>query len=156
MACTCDGYCNNNECNTYIATCPSNVASFSSIGTGTVIDNVHINQIRTATDNEYSRRGLSLPSWPNFPAATGLVDTITAARYNTAKSNVNSMGLGAIITSVFSGTIYASQTQEFQTDINIINKWCVCDSHCSCVPNCACDVFCDCNYHPNNSIRRNN
>jgi len=153
MACACDGYCNNNECSTYIATCPSNIASFTTIGSGTVINATHLNQIRTATDDEYLRRGLSVPSWPSYPATGGLTMSIAASRYNTAKSNVNA--LNSVITSVFSvsNIIYASQTQEFQNDINVINKYCICNTHCSCVPNCTCDVNCDCDYHPN-SLRR--
>jgi len=147
MSCSCNGYCNNAECSNHIATC-SNSYSFTAISVGLTIDNDHINQIRTAVDGAYTRRGLSLPSWPNYPAAGGFVDTITAARYNTAKTNINALHAD-LVTSVFSGNILAAHTQELQTDANTVRNECICNYNCTCNINCTCNVNCVCNYHPN-------
>ena len=143
MSCGCNGYCNNQDCSGHIAPC-SNTYSFSSVSIGTTIDDNHLDQIRAATDQSYSRRGLGLPSWPNYPVVGG--DIITAARYTTAKNNINA--LNNRVTSVFTAgnIIYASQTVELQNDCNYTRNYCICNYNCTCNINCSCNVNCVCDY----------
>lgn len=144
MACACDNYCNNQECSTHIATC-TNSYSFTSVSIGDTIDNSHIDEIRTAVDGAYTRRGIGLPTWSNFPVSTG--DDITAARYTACKTNINALHAD-LVTETFTigNLIYASYSTALQNDSNTVRNECICDYACSCNINCPCNVNCVCNY----------
>lgn len=144
MSCSCNGYCNNTDCSNHIPTC-SNSYSFTGVGTGTLINDLHMDQLYTAVNGAYTRRGLGIPSWPSFPVSVG--NTVTAARYNTTKTNINTLHAG-LVTSVFSvgALVYASQTTELQTDTNVVRNECICNYNCTCNINCTCNVNCVCDY----------
>ena len=152
--CTCNLYCNNQECSAHIFTC-SNSYSFTGVSSGLIIDDTHVNQLRSACNGAYLRRSIPYPSWPNYPASGGLVDPVTAARYTTSKNNINALHAG-LVTQTFSAgnIIYASYTTALQNDTNTVRNECVCNYNCTCNINCGCNTAdCLCNYHPN-QIRR--
>lgn len=144
MSCSCNGYCNNQDCSGHITTC-ANSYSFTAVAIGTIIDDVHMDDLYTAVNGAYTRRGLALPSWPTFPVSGG--DIVTAARYNTTKTNINALHAG-LVTSVFSvaAIVYAAETIELQTDANTVRNECICNYNCTCNINCSCNVNCSCNY----------
>lgn len=145
MSCACNGFCNNQECGTNIPTCGNSYAYTEAITAGvTVIDNSHMTELQAAVNGAYTRLGQSLPSWTGWPVSLG--DSITAARFDVVKTNINAINV--LVTSVFTAgnIIYASESNELRNDGDTIRNFCNCDYNCTCNINCTCNVNCVCDY----------
>ena len=87
MSCACNGYCNNQECSNHIPTC-ANTYGFTGVATGTIINDLHMDQLYTAVNGAYTRRGLGIPSWPSFPVSVG--KTVTEESLGLRKTDLYS------------------------------------------------------------------
>lgn len=149
MACSCDGFCNNQDCS-HIAPCSNSYPSYSLVSSGVTINSAHWNQLKDSINGAYAHYGLPNPSWPADAAPGGVIDQ---NRYeNSAKQNLNNLSFTYfgynIVSTVFSvgGVITAAGTVEIQNDANTMRNACFCNFNCTCNINCTCNVNCDCNY----------
>jgi len=149
MSCSCNGYCNNQDCGAYIAPCANSYPSYSSVTAGVTIHNAHWNQLRDSINGAYAHYGLGAPSWPTVAAGY----TIGKVYYeNYAKVYLNNLSQAYftynIVTTVFAtgGLITAAGTVEIQNDSNTMRNACYCNYNCTCNINCTCNVNCVCDY----------
>jgi len=149
MSCSCNGYCNNQEC-THIAPCANSYPGYSSVSAGVTIHSAHWNQLKDSINGAFAHYGLPNPAW-SANAYAGL--TIDKIRYeNSAKQNLNNLSQAYfaynIVTTVFSvgGLITAAGTVEIQNDSNTMRNACYCNYNCTCNINCSCNVNCVCDY----------
>lgn len=171
--CTCNAICDN-DCASNYASCVghvpycSNIFSFTSIVSGTLITAAHIRELESSINterNDIGRRfnatnpaycsaftavACTNNNFPAFPFSGGLAgdvkpddDTDDIVQANNEVSNGSGFG-GVIPSDPSAGDLisYLMYTG-IQAKINETRTICICDSHCSCNPaDCGCNGEC--------------
>lgn len=153
MSCTpwhCTNHCLCNQyCVAHAPVCSSNAYSFSnpSLGSSYLVRTYHMNQLRTAINQERSRRNLSYYS---FGPAVTTGYTVLGSHYYALRNALNSMW--NIISDTYSTTenISHSKVSTLRTRINQLRVDCVCNSNCDKHSSCSCHGNCGNNYSDEN------
>jgi len=138
--CFCD-----QDCVAHTPACPSNAYSFTdpTLSTSYDVKTYHMNQLRTAINQERVRRGLGNYSFGSDVTTTY---TVYGSHFNDLKTALNQIWNIIGDTYTTSLNITYSKVATLRTRINQLKIDCICNSNCDNYSACVCYGNCGCNY----------
>ena len=116
--------------------------NWTSIGTGTFVQNEHVNSILAAIRREATR-------WSkNISIIDNIADSIVvyASTLNTVSDYLSNWGSYSVTAPVVGNKIITTTILNLRTALDTINDTCVCNCNYSCTCNCNYSCTCNCDY----------
>ncbi len=126
--------------------CPTNMTTFS---TDTVVRDEHINELRTAINDEKARRGEVSETFTDTIAVGGVIKGLYVEELQATIEAMKSFTWVEAYTNLAGSTIKDEYFTELRTNVNTVEAECLCDcNYCTCDCNyctCNCNYGCTCN-----------
>lgn len=116
--------------------------NWTSIGTGTFVQNEHVNSILAAIRREATRWSKSISVMSNIADST----VVYASTLNTVRGYLSNWGSYSVTAPAVGNKIVTTTILNLRTALNTINNTCVCYCNYSCTCNCNYACTCRCYY----------